>query len=120
GPTRCRCRPKIGSTPFYFFLAEREGFEPPEPFGSTVFKTAAFDRSATSPRLGILANGRCAAQARAPPRLIAVRDEESRLDSRSYRGQRIVGAALAAKMGGRQPCVSAAKARPYAQPGRIM
>jgi antitoxin MazE len=30
-------------------LAEREGFEPPEPFGSTVFKTAAFDRSATSP-----------------------------------------------------------------------
>jgi hypothetical protein len=31
------------------YLAEREGFEPPEPFGSTVFKTAAFDRSATSP-----------------------------------------------------------------------
>jgi len=30
-------------------LAEREGFEPPEPCGSTVFKTAAFDRSATSP-----------------------------------------------------------------------
>ena len=25
--------------------AEREGFEPPEPYGSTVFKTAAFDRS---------------------------------------------------------------------------
>ena len=33
-------------------MAEREGFEPPEPFGSTVFKTAAFDRSATSPRFG--------------------------------------------------------------------
>ena len=30
-------------------MAEREGFEPPEPFGSTVFKTAAFDHSATSP-----------------------------------------------------------------------
>ena len=30
-------------------LAEREGFEPPEGFPSTVFKTAAFDRSATSP-----------------------------------------------------------------------
>ena len=31
-------------------LAEREGFEPPEAFTSTVFKTAAFDRSAISPR----------------------------------------------------------------------
>ena len=30
-------------------VAEREGFEPPEPFGSTVFKTAAIDRSAISP-----------------------------------------------------------------------
>jgi hypothetical protein len=30
-------------------LAEREGFEPPDPFESTVFKTAAFSRSATSP-----------------------------------------------------------------------
>jgi hypothetical protein len=29
--------------------AEREGFEPPEPRGSTVFKTAAIDRSAISP-----------------------------------------------------------------------
>jgi hypothetical protein len=28
-------------------IAEEEGFEPPEPCGSTVFKTAAFDRSAT-------------------------------------------------------------------------
>src|SRR5262252_12401 len=28
-------------------LAEGEGFEPPDPFGSTAFKTAAFDRSAT-------------------------------------------------------------------------
>ena len=32
-------------------MAEREGFEPPDPRGSTVFKTAAFDRSATSPFL---------------------------------------------------------------------
>lgn len=31
------------------FCAEREGFEPPEPLGSTVFKTAAIDRSAISP-----------------------------------------------------------------------
>ena len=31
-------------------LAEEEGFEPPEPFGSTVFKTAAIDHSATPPR----------------------------------------------------------------------
>ncbi len=30
-------------------VAEREGFEPPDPFESTVFKTAAFDHSATSP-----------------------------------------------------------------------
>jgi hypothetical protein len=30
-------------------MAERQGFEPWEPRGSTVFKTAAFDHSATSP-----------------------------------------------------------------------
>ena len=29
--------------------AEREGFEPPEPLSSTVFKTAAIDHSAISP-----------------------------------------------------------------------
>ena len=29
--------------------AEREGFEPPVPRGTTVFKTAAFDHSAISP-----------------------------------------------------------------------
>lgn len=34
-------------TLFDFYSAEEEGFEPPEPFSSTVFKTAAFDRSAT-------------------------------------------------------------------------
>ena len=32
---------------FDCYSAEEEGFEPPEPCGSTVFKTAAFDRSAT-------------------------------------------------------------------------
>ena len=31
-------------------MAEGEGFEPPEPFGSTVFKTAAIDHSATPPQ----------------------------------------------------------------------
>ena len=31
------------------FFAEREGFEPPEVLPSTVFKTAAFNRSAISP-----------------------------------------------------------------------
>ena len=31
----------------FYSLAEEEGFEPPEPCGSTVFKTAALDRSAT-------------------------------------------------------------------------
>ena len=31
------------------FSAEREGFEPPEPRSSTVFKTAVIDHSTTSP-----------------------------------------------------------------------
>ena len=35
-------------------MAEREGFEPPDDCSSTVFKTAAFDHSATSPDLGKL------------------------------------------------------------------
>ncbi len=34
---------------FFKRMAEREGFEPPEPLGSTVFKTAAIDHSATHP-----------------------------------------------------------------------
>ena len=33
------------------FLAEREGFEPPVPRSTTVFKTAAIDHSAISPKL---------------------------------------------------------------------
>ena len=32
------------------YIAEREGFEPPEAHTSTVFKTAAIDHSAISPR----------------------------------------------------------------------
>ena len=32
-----------------FVCAEKEGFEPPDLLQSTVFKTAAFDRSAISP-----------------------------------------------------------------------
>ena len=32
-------------------LAERQGFEPRVPFSTTVFKTAAIDHSATSPKL---------------------------------------------------------------------
>jgi hypothetical protein len=31
--------------------AEKEGFEPPDLLQSTVFKTAAFDRSAISPEV---------------------------------------------------------------------
>jgi hypothetical protein len=37
------------SLEFFEASAEREGFEPPEVLPSTVFKTAAFDRSAISP-----------------------------------------------------------------------
>ena len=36
------------------FFAEREGFEPPEPLSSTVFKTAAIDHSAISPFANVL------------------------------------------------------------------
>jgi hypothetical protein len=32
-----------------YFLAEAQGFEPWEPFGSSVFKTDAFDHSAKLP-----------------------------------------------------------------------
>ena len=34
---------------FFEFCAEEEGFEPPVPYGTTVFKTAAFDHSAIPP-----------------------------------------------------------------------
>ena len=35
------------------FIAEEEGFEPPVPRGTTVFKTAAFDHSAIPPKNGV-------------------------------------------------------------------
>ena len=35
-----------------FMFAEKEGFEPPVPLSTTVFKTAAIDHSATSPKAG--------------------------------------------------------------------
>ncbi len=35
-------------------MAESEGFEPPDLLQSTVFKTAAFDHSASSPGLKVL------------------------------------------------------------------
>ena len=38
-----------GENPIPKKMAENEGFEPSEPYGSTVFKTAAFDHSANSP-----------------------------------------------------------------------
>ena len=44
-----RTEPLIYQRFLNLIMAEREGFEPPDPCGSTVFKTAAFDRSATSP-----------------------------------------------------------------------
>ena len=39
---------------YLVFDAEREGFEPPEPRSSTVFKTAAIDHSAISPSAKVL------------------------------------------------------------------
>ncbi len=36
---------------FVFVSAERQGFEPRVPRSTTVFKTAAIDHSATSPKL---------------------------------------------------------------------
>ena len=43
------CLPRIDATGRQQLMAEREGFEPPDGYPSTVFKTAAFDHSATSP-----------------------------------------------------------------------
>ncbi len=37
------------SSEISLLLAESEGFEPPVPLGTTVFKTAAIDHSANSP-----------------------------------------------------------------------
>ena len=38
------------------FLAEREGFEPPVPLSTSVFKTGAIDHSATSPKVFLSRN----------------------------------------------------------------
>ena len=38
----------------YNLLAEREGFEPPVPRSTTVFKTAAIDHSAISPNTFVM------------------------------------------------------------------
>ena len=40
---------QVNLSPFSLCFAESEGFEPPDPLRSTVFKTAAFDHSANSP-----------------------------------------------------------------------
>ena len=34
----------------FYVLAEREGFEPPVPLGTAVFKTAVIDHSTISPK----------------------------------------------------------------------
>jgi hypothetical protein len=46
---RHRLKTKMPAYAGHFQFAEREGFEPPDLLQSTVFKTAAFDRSAISP-----------------------------------------------------------------------
>ena len=46
--------------PCRFSFAEREGFEPPEPLSSTVFKTAAIDHSAISPSVLVKNRKKCA------------------------------------------------------------
>ena len=48
---KCKKESQLHMLTLFFLvdLAEREGFEPPEPRSSTVFKTAAIDHSATSP-----------------------------------------------------------------------
>ena len=46
----------------FHFVAEREGFEPPVLLQTTVFKTAAFDRSAISPERAKVQKGGILAQ----------------------------------------------------------
>ena len=49
-PTTAPCSPDwIRPDSFLEEVAEREGFEPPVPCGTAVFKTAAIDHSAISP-----------------------------------------------------------------------
>ena len=46
------------SVPIIGLSAEKEGFEPPEVWPSLVFKTSAFDHSAISPRVYLIAQMR--------------------------------------------------------------
>lgn len=50
---RAKMGDKFERTDNQLFFAEREGFEPPVPRSTTVFKTAAIDHSATSPYLAL-------------------------------------------------------------------
>ena len=63
GPSCCR---------FFIHSAEREGFEPPEPCSSTVFKTAAIDHSAIFPGTKV---ARFFHSAKSSPRLFSARAE---------------------------------------------
>ncbi len=47
-------------------MAESEGFEPPEDCSSTVFKTAAFDHSASSPEFIVAETAPASGLARLP------------------------------------------------------
>ena len=57
-PLKASFQGRIQKKPEFFELklsgAEREGFEPPDAFTSTVFKTAVIDHSTTSPVLNYL------------------------------------------------------------------
>lgn len=55
-----RCKKKTATWAVFSGRVEGEGFEPPEPRGSTVFKTAAIDHSAIpldDDRAANIANG---------------------------------------------------------------
>ena len=52
--TNTKEKPANESAGYLYVLAESEGFEPPDLLQSTVFKTAAFDHSASSPLLKVV------------------------------------------------------------------
>ena len=60
--TRQKLKKPTLSGPVFDLLAEREGFEPPVLLQTTVFKTAAFDRSAISPERAKVQKGGIPAQ----------------------------------------------------------
>ena len=51
----CRCMEDARNNFFDIRQTEQEGFEPPLPFGKTVFKTVALSRSATAPDVTVSA-----------------------------------------------------------------